>query len=68
MILEGVITAWTVQWKGPYEVISGKPHGALVSLTFQPHTGTYPNWYTIKRGSIPGGILGRAAQTVGKVI
>lgn len=59
MTLRGRVTAWTVTWKGPYEPISGKPHGALVAVTFQPESGFYPNWYDIRDGSIPNSIVAR---------
>jgi hypothetical protein len=61
MTLKGRVTAWTVTWKGPYEVISGKPHHASVALTFQPESGFYPNWYDIVDGyrGVPTAFLGR---------
>jgi len=62
MVLRGRITAWTVTWKGPFQPISGKPHGANVQLTFQPESGMYPDWYTIKDGTIPSNVGG--LQTV----
>jgi hypothetical protein len=59
MTLRGVVTDWRLTWTGPYEPISGKPHGAEISLSFQPQSGFYPNWYDIRDGSMPNTILGR---------
>jgi len=59
MTLRGKVTAWTVNWKGPYEPISGKPHGADVQLTFQPESGFYPNWWDISEGSNPSSVVAR---------
>jgi len=59
MTLQGKVTAWTVTWMGPYEPISGKPHGANVQLTFQPESGFYPNWYDIKDGYTPDSLVAR---------
>lgn len=62
MTLRGRIPAWTVQWQGPYEPLSGKPHGATVSLTFQPESGFFPNWWSVREtggGKVPSSIVSR---------
>jgi hypothetical protein len=62
MTLRGRIPAWTVQWQGPYEPISGKPHGAIVTLTFQPESGFFPNWYSVRDtggGNTPASVVSR---------
>jgi len=64
MTLRGRISAWTVNWTGPYEPITGKPHGAKVGLTFQPESGFYPNWYDIREGSIPGSLSGKVLSVI----
>lgn len=64
MNLRGRVIAWTVQWQGPYDPVSGKPHGALVGLTYQPESGFYPNWWDVKGGKMPQGITGRVGRFV----
>jgi len=59
MILRGRIISWEVNWKGPFEPISGKPHGAEVSLTFQPESRFYHNWYDVVKGNMPNTLLAR---------
>jgi hypothetical protein len=61
MTLRGRVPAWTVNWQAPFEPISGKPHGAVVTFTFQIENGFFPNWYSVNErgaGMVPGSIVG----------
>lgn len=64
MVIQGRVTAWTVNWVGPYEPITGRPHGAKVGLTFQPESGFYPNWYDVRDGSFPPTVAGKVMTAI----
>jgi len=62
MTLRGRVTAWQVRWTGPYDPITAKPHGAEVMLTYQPESGFYPDWYSVRDtggGKVPSSLVGR---------
>lgn len=61
MTFRGKIHAWTVQWGGPFDPISGKPGSAIVNITYMPENGFYPNWYSIRSSGgnkVPSSIIG----------
>jgi len=64
MVIKGRISAWTVNWTGPYEPVTGRPHGAKVGLTFQPESGFYPNWYDISDGPFPSTFSGKIISAI----
>jgi|GEM_PF-1810466 len=50
MTLRNLCLGASVQWTGPYDPVTARPHGAKAEIALQRVSGFYPDWYTIAEG------------------